>query len=222
MPAGRMSSGWRPDVRVGRERQRACPLAARSLKPGAAGPISGLQRALPSAPATINTEAGAPRASAASFAVCVMKQLKLIALDAEDLEILSAHLQDAVGLVADVAYLPKEKRFVMLLNRFVWEETGGRWQRSFERRRTALHFERVEACRCRGLDPKAKDNVVNLLAIRFEPGEAPAGHVDLLFSGDVTIRLEVECVEARVKDLGPAWSTKGRPDHEAQATAPAQ
>lgn len=148
-----------------------------------------------------------------------MKQLKLIALDSEDLEILSAHFQDAVGAVGDIAYLPKEKRLVLVLNRFVWEETSGRWQRSFERRRTALHFERVDACRCRGIDPAKKDEVVNLLAIRFDPGEAPAGCVDLIFSGDATIRLEVECIEARAKDLGPAWSTRALPTHE-EAPAP--
>lgn len=151
-----------------------------------------------------------------------MKQLKLIALDTEDLEILSAHLQDAVGTVGDIAYLPKEKRFVLLLNRFVWENADGRWQRSYERRRTALHFERVEACRCRGVDPKKKDSVLNLLAVRFEPGEGPEGHVDLVFSGDITIRLAVECIEARVKDLGPAWSTSARPSHETAQAASAQ
>lgn len=151
-----------------------------------------------------------------------MKQLKLIALDAEDLEIVSAHLQDAVGTVGDVAYLPAERRFVILLNRFVWEESGGRWRRSYERRRTALHFERVENCRCRGIDPANREGVVNLLAIRFEPGEAPGGQVDLVFSGDVTIRLGVECVEARVKDLGPAWSTKARPAHEESSAPVAQ
>ncbi|WP_040485890.1 DUF2948 family protein [Lutibaculum baratangense] len=148
-----------------------------------------------------------------------MKPLKLIALDAEDLEILSAHLQDAVGIVGDVCYRPKERRFVMILNRFVWEESGGRWQRGYERRRTALHFERVTACRCRGIDPRTKDGVLNLLAVRFSPAEEPSGHVDLIFSGGATLRLEVECIEARVKDLGPAWSTKARPDHEA-AEAP--
>ena len=152
-----------------------------------------------------------------------MKQLKLIALDAEDLQILSAHLQDAVGTVADAAWLPKERRFVILLNRFVWEKVvGGGWERGYERRRTALHIDRVEACKCRGFDPRNKENVLNLLAINFEPGQAPAGHIDLIFSGDLTLRLQVECIEARIKDLGPAWSTSSCPRHDAEEAVAAK
>lgn len=151
-----------------------------------------------------------------------MQPLKLFALDAEDLEVVSAHVQDAVGRVGDMAFLPGQKRFAMILNRFDWagvrDGDGSRSRTtSYERRRTALHFERVTAAKTRNLPRHDVDHVVNLLAVRFEPAgdsdQAPAGIVELDFSGGATIRLDVECVEARLSDLGPAWATSSRPEH---------
>lgn len=135
--------------------------------------------------------------------------LKLIALDAEDLEIVSAHMQDAILKVADFAYLPRERRFAMVACRFDWERPDDP-----HRRLSGLHFESVLSVRKVGLpaDPRA---VMNLLAITFEPGEAPGGEITLLFSGDAAIRLTVECVEAQIKDLGPVWEAGGCPEHGA-------
>lgn len=149
-----------------------------------------------------------------------MQQLKLFALDAEDLEIVSAHVQDAVGRVGDMAFLPAQKRFALILNRFDWT-SAGEGSRSgaaeYERRRTALHFERVTAAKTKDLPRHDADSVVNLLAVRFEPAadpnRAPAGTIELDFSGDATIRLDVECIEAQLSDLGPAWATHNRPEH---------
>lgn len=143
-----------------------------------------------------------------------MGKLKLFVFDTEDLEVLSAHLQDAVARVADIAWLPADKRFVVILNRFDWTEDTARG-RTHQRRRTALHFERVEAVRQRGVDRGDPDAVLNLLAVRFEEKIAPGGTVELVFSGGATIRLDVECLEARLSDLGPAWSTESVPAHEA-------
>ncbi len=144
-----------------------------------------------------------------------MTDLKLIALDAEDLGVVSAHLQDAVFTVEDMAYLPKERRFAVVLNRFDWEETlaGGRRSKRNRRRRTALRFDRVSAARLQKIDLKARDRVLSLLTIGFEPGVPPAGTVTLLFAGGAAIQLDVECIEAEVRDLGAVWSTKSRPDH---------
>ncbi len=148
-----------------------------------------------------------------------MKPLKLIALDAEDLEIISAALQDAVARVGDIAWLPKEKRFVVMVNRFAWETADdGTRTKSFERRRAALHFDRVGAVRKRKLRQDLPDAVVNILAVRFAAGDAPAGAIDIICSSDVRIRLEVECIEARLTDLGPAWSTAARPEHALEET----
>lgn len=145
-----------------------------------------------------------------------MNRLKLVALDEEDLQIISAHLQDAVLKVADLDYRAREKRFLVAVNRFVWESApGGKRQRSYERRRSALHFERVNAVKATGIDRQKKDEVLSLLAIRFTGKDSPAGFIDLVFAGGATVRLDVECIEAQFSDLGAAWETGSRPEHGA-------
>jgi Protein of unknown function (DUF2948) len=141
-------------------------------------------------------------------------RLRLIALDTEDLAILSAHVQDAVLKIGEMSWIREEKRFVLAMNRFAWEHVGkGGRRREYQRRRSALHFERVEAVKSTGLDRDAKEAVLELLAIRFEPRENPSGDVLLDFAGGATLRLSVECLEAQLADLGPAWSTPLLPRH---------
>ncbi len=146
-----------------------------------------------------------------------MPLLKLMAMDDEDLEILSAHLQDAVVRVADLDWRCGEKRFIAALNRFAWEEQmkGGLFSRAKtgERHRTALRFDRVLSVKTRGFDREKKDNVLSLLTMQFQPTVPPAGIVTLIFSGEAAIRLEVECIEAQLTDLGPVWQAKANPHH---------
>jgi hypothetical protein len=145
-----------------------------------------------------------------------MADLKLIALDADDLAVISAHLQDAVLKVADLAYLPREKRFAAIANRFDWLdalEDGKGGAEDFARRRTALRFERVLGAKVSGIDLKNGSAVLALLAIRFEPKQMPGGDVLLVFADGGAIRLEVEVIEAELKDLGPVWQAKGKPQH---------
>lgn len=143
-----------------------------------------------------------------------MSQLKLVALDEQDLQVISAHTQDAVMKVADLSYLAAEKRFVAAMNRFVWENRKGFFSRHNERRRAALHFESVRAVKATGIDRDKGEEVLSLLAIRFESAaEAPAGVIELTFSGGAAIRLEVDYIEARLADLGAAWETASRPVH---------
>ena len=141
--------------------------------------------------------------------------LRLVALDAEDLAVLSAHVQDAVLRVKDINWLPRDKHFVLALNRFVWEGAlGASWRkREFQRRRAALHLARVEKVQSVGIDRSAEGAVLELLAIRFEPTNSPSGVVVLDFAGGATIRLSVEVVEVELTDLGPAWSTPLAPRH---------
>jgi hypothetical protein len=142
-----------------------------------------------------------------------MTQLKLIALDEEDLEVVSCHLQDAVVRASDMAYLPSQKRFAAVLNRFDWEQAAkGEGDGKFERRRTALRFDRVFGAQLKNLKPSG-DRILSLLAVSFEPKEPPSGHVKLTFSGEASILLEVECIEVELKDLGPAWRTRSKPQH---------
>ena len=103
-----------------------------------------------------------------------MDPLKLIALDTDDLEVISTHLQDAVVNVADIVWLRSEKRVVLALNRFDWEAASGD-EPQYQRRRTALRFERVNGVKCRNVQPKDKDAVLNLLSVEFQPADAPGG-----------------------------------------------
>jgi hypothetical protein len=140
--------------------------------------------------------------------------LKLAALDDEDLAVLSAYGQDAVLKVGDMSYLPKEHRFVLAMNRFGWEKAEGGRRRSYERRRAALTFDRVRGVKTSDIDRARPDAVMELLAISFEETDSPAGYVTLIFAGGGAVRIEVECIEARLADLGPAWATATCPHHD--------
>ncbi len=142
--------------------------------------------------------------------------LRLIAFDAEDLEVVSAHLQDALVRVGDMAWLPEQNRFVLGLSRFDWvsAEAG-----QCERAVAALEFQRVRTVRQNGVPQREPNTVLNLLAIAFESGESPSGHIILTFSGGAALRLDVECLEAHLTDLGPRWTAKSRPGHALDAGA---
>jgi hypothetical protein len=141
-----------------------------------------------------------------------MDSLKFVALDKDDLEVVSAHLQDASVKVADILWLPQEKRLVLGLDRFDWLAASS-IDPKFRRCRAGLRFERVFACKCRGVSPADKDAVLTLLAVDFAENDAPAGVVTLTFSDGSALRLEVECLEAELADLGPVWATAGCPKH---------
>ncbi len=143
--------------------------------------------------------------------------MKLLALDNEDLAILAAHLQDAVGKVGDMTYVPKERRFVALLNRFDWTSVKEGAKEPGERCRTALRVERVTGAQVQGIDLKATGAVVSVLTTMFEPDpdatKSPAGALTLVLAGGGAIRLKVECIEAALEDLGPVWSARANPHH---------
>jgi len=138
--------------------------------------------------------------------------LKLTALDADDLAVISAHMQDAVLKAGDLSYLRKARKFALLANRFVWEH--GPRAEHFERRRAGLHFDRVNRVTAQNIRRDDRETVLSLLSIGFEAGETPSGTIILNFSGGGTIRLDVECIEAQLSDLGPAWATEHLPRHE--------
>ena len=141
-----------------------------------------------------------------------MDSLKLVALDRDDVEIISTHLQDAVLKAADIRWRPSENRLVLALNRFDWEAAHEKHP-EYRRRRAVLRFDRVRNCKCRNIDPKNGEAVLNLLAVEFAETDSPAGVVTLVFSGGAAMRLEVECLEAELADLGPTWTVDMRPAH---------
>ncbi len=140
-----------------------------------------------------------------------MPDLKLLALDGEDLEVISATTQDAVVRVGDMGFAKADRRFALLMNRFAWEEGG----KTRQRKRAALDFGRVTDVKVQGIDTNSVDGVLELLAIRYTMTDDPVGTIDLDFAGGGTVRLDVECIEARLQDLGAAWAAKATPDHAA-------
>jgi hypothetical protein len=134
--------------------------------------------------------------------------LRLAALDVEDLAVISAHMQDAVLLAGDMRYDPKRKQFVLLANRFAWDQAD-----QPQRRRTGLHFDRVLSVKTLNMGQLEKDEVLSLLSVTFAETDAPSGEVLLTFSEGATVRMAVECLECQMADLGPAWGTQSVPSH---------
>lgn len=143
-------------------------------------------------------------------------RLVFAAADAEDLETISARLQDAVAKVKDLVFLPKSRRFAALFNRFKWETTGAQ---AGTRVRAGLHIDGVLSAKSCRLDASNPEAIASLLAIRFQPNgaEDPGGVIEFVFSGGGTLRLEVECISAELSDISGEWAALGRPIHEAKA-----
>lgn len=147
-----------------------------------------------------------------------MAKLALQARDSEDLAVISAHLQDAVGVMGDVAYLPRDRRFAMVVNRFMWERQKGSLLRPAQplRVKTGLHFDGVLDAKVQQLPIREADFAFELLAIRFLSSglaEDPGGVVELDFAGGGTVRLTVECLEVWMADLSEPWIAKSKPLH---------
>ena len=129
-------------------------------------------------------------------------QPRLIALDADDLAVISTHVQDAHVQAADIIWRQAEKRLVVGMNRPDWEQT---LKGQIEPRRliAALRFDRVLSCKCRNIDLQAPDTTLELLGIEFYPSDPPGGSAVLMFGGGGALRLDVECLECELADLGP-------------------
>ena len=140
--------------------------------------------------------------------------LKLRAEDEEDLAVISAILQDALVAVGDIAFLPDEKRFVLVANRFRREQPGPGPQQQLERRMSGLRFDGVTGVQRRGFAPREAERLLVLLAIRAE-----AGSLYLDFAGGSSIRLEVERILCHLDDLGEPWPTRWRPRHPVEDDA---
>jgi hypothetical protein len=137
-------------------------------------------------------------------------ELTLAAQDEDDLQIISARLQDAVTRVGELAFLPRSRRFAAVFNRYRWEAGDG------SRIGAGLSFEGVRAATARNIRRDDPEAVLCLLAIRFHTADAdaPAGTVELVFAGGGSMRLEVECIDATLSDMGEPYKARARPSHE--------
>jgi hypothetical protein len=145
----------------------------------------------------------------------VAPQLKLIALDADDLAVISAHVQDARVYTADIIWRQGEKRLVIGMNRLDWEQTlaGETAPRRFI---AALRFDRVLACKSRNIDLEAPEAALELVGIEFHPRGAPSGSAVLMFGQGAALRLDVECLECELTDLGTDDLEAGDPGEGAK------
>jgi len=132
----------------------------------------------------------------------VSPNLKLIALDADDLAVISTHVQDACVRVCDIIWRQGETRLVIGMNRLDWEQTLA-GETAPRRLVAALRFERVLSCKSRNIDLSEPERVLELVGIEFHPTEAPGGSALLIFAQGAALRLDLECLECELTDLGP-------------------
>lgn len=141
--------------------------------------------------------------------------LKLRAESDEDITVLSAVLQDAVTLMADMTYIPKERRFAAMFNRYLWEaEKLDAGLDACMRVRSGLHFDGVLKVTTLNMPPRQSTKVLELLAVESGPQEGGQGwDIVLVFAGGSIIRLEAECIDAYLSDIGAPWPARCRPRH---------
>ena len=136
--------------------------------------------------------------------------MRLLAEDPEDLAVLSAALQDAVGKVGDIQFEPTRRQLTLATNRYLWE-TGAR---SLQRVRCAIQLGGVLSVKSRNLRRDAPDAVIAVLALNFEPGETPGGVVRIVLSGGGDLAVDVECIDVALSDVGDPWAARGAPQHD--------
>jgi hypothetical protein len=151
----------------------------------------------------------------ARFADGAERPLRLRAGGADDLSVISALVQDAVVPTSEIAWAKRHRRFVVLLNRFRWEDAPAaeRQKRPFERVRALLTVEGVLRARTSGIDPADRDLVLEILALAFEPGTDGAGTLRLIVAGDGEIALDVECLDVSLTDVTRPYEARSKPSH---------
>ena len=142
------------------------------------------------------------------------KNLKLIAKTEEDLRVVSAHLQDSIVSVGDIANLKKNKIFLIQLNRFMWEDVEKGVFRKNKRIRTVLKFENVLSVVSRNINQTKKDKFLDFLAIETNITPDNNYEMKIIFAGDSIIRVISEVIEVTLDDQGEAWDTKNKPKHK--------
>ena len=142
------------------------------------------------------------------------KNLKLIARTQEDLRVVSAHLQDSIASVSDIANLKKNKIFLMQLNRFMWEDVEKGVFRKNKRIRTILKFENILEVYSKNINRSKKDKFLDFLAIESNPMPDNNYEMKIIFAGDSIIKIISEIIEVTLDDQGEAWDTKNKPKHK--------
>ena len=139
--------------------------------------------------------------------------LKLKADDSNDLKVFAAYLQDSVTIPQDIKYLKKNKTFICVFNRFMWEDAEKGVFRDNKRIRSALKIDEVKSVKSKNLDPKEK-KALEFLTINIDEDNKKYTNINLLFSGNMTISVKVEAINATLEDFSDSWKTKTKPVHK--------
>ncbi len=143
-----------------------------------------------------------------------VQNLKLMAKTSEDLRVISAHLQDSIVKTNDIANLKKNRIFLMQLNRFMWEDIEKGVFRKNKRIRTVLKFENVISVKSKNINQGKADRFLDFLTIDTLQMSDKSYEINLIFSGDIIVKLIVEAIEATLDDQGSPWESKNKPRHK--------
>ena len=139
--------------------------------------------------------------------------LKLKANDKNDLKVFAAYLQDSITVPQDIKYLEKNKTFICVFNRFMWEDAEKGIFRDNKRIRSALKIDEVKSVKSKNLNPDEK-KALEFLTVNIEPDNKENININLLFSGNMTISVSVEAINATLEDFSDSWKTKTKPFHK--------
>ena len=141
-------------------------------------------------------------------------KLKLIGKNQEDLKVISAYLQDSVVIVKDMVFLKQNRSFVMIVNRFMWEDIEKGVFRENKRIRCALRFEEVLTVKSKNINQKNENKPLECLAIECNLITDNNYNINFFFSGNGVITLVSEAIEVVMHDLGKPWNVKHAPIHK--------
>ena len=142
------------------------------------------------------------------------KKLKLLAKTEEDLRVVSAHLQDSIANISDIANLTKNRMFLLQLNRFMWEDVEKGVFRKNKRIRTILKFEHVLKVNSKNINQSKKDIFLDFLTIETNIMPDNNYEMKIVFAGDSIIKIVSEVIEVTLDDQGEAWNSKNMPRHK--------
>ena len=139
--------------------------------------------------------------------------LKLKANDQNDLKVFAAYLQDSITVPQDIKYLEKNKTFICVFNRFMWEDAEKGIFRDNKRIRSALKIDEVRSVKSKNLNPNEK-KALEFLTVNIDKDSEENVNINLLFSGNMTISVNVEAINATLEDFSDSWKTKTKPFHK--------
>ena len=140
--------------------------------------------------------------------------LKLLGKNQEDLKIISAYLQDSILIVKDIVFLKQNRTFIMIVNRFMWEDAEKGVFRQNKRVRCAVKFEEVIKVECKNINQKNKIKPLECLAIKCSSIFDEIYKINIFFAGNSIITIISEVIEVALHDLGKPWNVKHIPIHK--------